>query len=245
MSSSEVWDEATAARYDGDAAEMFAPHVLGPTLDRLEELADGGPVLELAIGTGRIGLALAQRGLEVAGIELSEPMVARLRAKPGGAALPVTVGDMASTRVAGEFSLVVLVWNTLSNLRTQEEQVACFANAARHLRPGGRFVVEQWVPPIQRLLPGERVVPMSLDESHLVFDAYDVVSQQCTSHHYHHDTDGTVRHATGTFRYAWPSECDLMARLAGLSLEHRWADWSRTPFTAESTDHVSVWRTAL
>lgn len=244
MTSSEVWDSATAARYDADAAPQFAPEVLGPTLDLLERLAEGGPVLELAVGTGRVAIPLAERGVPVTGIELSEPMAAELRRKPGADRVPVVVGDMATTLApgAGSFALVALVWNTLSNLRTQAEQVQCFRNAARHLRPGGRFVVELWVPPIQRLAPGERVVPMSLDEDHLVFDTYDLVSQECTSHHYHRDADGTVRHDTGHFRYAWPAECDLMAALAGLELEARSADWQGSPFIATSESHVSVWR---
>lgn len=247
MTSSEVWSEETAERYDEGAAAHFAPDVLDPTLDVLEQLADGGPALELAIGTGRVGVPLRERGVPVTGIELSAPMVAQLRRKVGEDRLPVTVGDMATTVVggAGEFALVLLVWNTLSNLRTQAEQVRCFRNAAHHLRPGGRFVVELWVPPLQRLPPGEVAVPMSLDDDHLVFDTYDVVTQECASHHYERRSDGSVRHGVGRFRYAWPAECDLMAQLAGLELESRWADWDRSVFTATSTSHVSVWRKPL
>jgi SAM-dependent methyltransferase len=246
MTSSELWGEDTAARYDEDAAEQFAPDVLEPTVDLLQQLAGGGPVLEFAIGTGRVGVPLADRGLRVTGIELSEPMVAQLRRKKTEDELPVVVGDMATTVVpgAGDFSLVILVWNTISNLRTQAEQVRCFQNAARHLRPGGRFVIELWVPPIQRLPPGQRAVPMSLDEDHLLFDTYDVVTQECASHHYHRDADGSIRYSVGHFRYLWPSECDLMAQLAGLELESRFADWEGTPFTASSQSHVSVWRRA-
>lgn len=244
MTSSEVWDAATAAAYDADAAAQFAPGVLGPTVDLLHELAAGGPVLELAIGTGRVAVPLAERGLEVTGIELSEAMVAQLRHKVPATEIPVVVGDMATATApgAGDYALVALVWNTLSNLRTQDEQVACFANAARHLRPGGRFVIELWVPPIQRLAPGEHAVPMTVSAEHVVIDTYDLLTQSCASHHYHHDPDGTVRSGVGHFRYAWPSECDLMARLAGLEPEARWADWDRTPFTATSPSHVSVWR---
>jgi SAM-dependent methyltransferase len=246
MTSSELWGEDTAARYDEDAAEQFAPDVLEPTVDLLQRLAGGGPVLEFAIGTGRVGVPLADRGLRVTGIELSEPMVAQLRRKKTEDELPVVVGDMATTVVpgAGDFSLVILVWNTISNLRTQAEQVRCFQNAARHLRPGGRFVIELWVPPIQRLPPGQQAVPMSLDEGHLLFDTYDVVTQECASHHYHRDADGSIRYSVGHFRYLWPSECDLMAQLAGLELESRFADWEGTPFTASSQSHVSVWRRA-
>lgn len=241
-----MWDEDTAATYDADAAAHFAPEVLDPTVDLLERLAEGGPALELAIGTGRVGVPLAARGVPVTGVELSEPMVARLRGKADEEQIPVIVGDMATTVVpgAGTFSLVYLVWNSISNLRTQAEQVQCFRNAAHHLRPGGRFVIDLWVPPMQRLLPGEVAVPMSIDDEHLVFDTYDLVTQQCTSHHYHRDADGSVRYGSGRFRYIWPAECDLMAQLAGLHLESRSADWKGSPFLATSDSHVSVWRKA-
>jgi hypothetical protein len=170
-------------------------------------------------------------------------MVAQLRRKIGARELPVVLGDMATTVMpeAGEFSLVYLVWNSISNLRTQAEQVECFRNAACHLRPGGRFVIELWVPPIHRLMPGQPAVPMSLDEGHLIFDTYDVVSQECASHHYYRDAEGSIRYGVGHFRYIWPSECDLMARLAGLEPESRFADWRGSTFTAESESHVSVW----
>ena len=244
MTSSEVWDEETAARYDETSAAEFAPEVLTPAVDFLERLADGGPALELAIGTGRVAVPLVERGVPVTGIELSQPMVAQLRRKIGEPELPVLVGDMATSTApgAGDFALVFLVWNSISNLRTQEEQVACFRNAARHLRPGGRFVLELWVPPIQRLPPGQQAVPMSIDEDHLVFDTYDVVSQACTSHHYYRDAEHGIRYSAGHFRYIWPAECDLMAQLAGLDLESRFADWTETAFTATSERHVSVWR---
>lgn len=246
MTSSEVWDEDTAATYDTDAASHFAPEVLGPTVDYLERLADGGPALEFAIGTGRVGIPLASRGVPVTGIELSEPMVAQLRRRADADKVPVVVGDMATTVVAGagDFSLVFLVWNSISNLRTQAEQVQCFRNAAHHLRPGGRFVIDLWVPPIQRLAPGQSAVPMSLEDEHLIFDTYDLVTQQCASHHYHRNPDGSIRYGVGHFRYIWPAECDLMAQLAGLELESRSAGWEGQPFLATSESHVSVWRKA-
>jgi SAM-dependent methyltransferase len=242
VTSSEVWDEATAANYDADCADMFRPSVLEPTVEFLARLADGGPALEFAIGTGRVALPLLRRGVEVSGIELSVPMVDQLRRKVDESALPVTVGDMATTQAPGQYSLVYLVFNSVSNLRTQAEQVACFRNAARHLRPGGRFVVELWVPPIRRLPPGQHAAPMAVDGSHLVFDTYDLTTQQCTSHHYVHRNDGSIDYRQGNFRYIWPAECDLMAELADMKLESRHADWMGTGFTSESESHVSVWR---
>ncbi len=243
MTSSEVWTEDTASRYDATSAEMFVPEVLDPTIDFLAELAGSGAALEFAIGTGRVGIPLAARGVPVTGIELSEPMAAQLRQKVDEATLPVVMGDMATTRVAGEFELAYLVFNTISNLRTQAEQVECFRNAARHLKPGGRFVIELWVPAIRRMPPGQSVVPMTMgDDGHLIFDTYDLATQACMSHHYFHEPDGTTRYSAGNFRYIWPAECDLMAQLAGLEFEARYADWDRAPFTSDSTSHISVWR---
>ncbi|MEV8371905.1 class I SAM-dependent methyltransferase [Kribbella sp. NPDC056861] len=243
MTSSEVWDEDTATRYDASSAEMFAPEVLEPTVDFLAGLAGSGAALEFAVGTGRVAVPLLARGVPVTGIELSEPMVAQLRQKVDETALPVVVGDMATTRVAGEFELVYLVFNSISNLRTQAEQVECFRNAARHLRPGGRFVIELWVPAIRRMPPGQSVVPMSLgDGGHLVFDTYDLATQACMSHHYFVEGDGSARYEAGSFRYIWAAECDLMAQLAGLEFEARYADWEGSAFTSESESHVSVWR---
>lgn len=221
---------------------MFAPDVLDPAVDFLERLADGGPALEFAVGTGRVGIPLQARGVPVTGVELSEPMVAELRGKVEEDALPVFVGDMATTTLPGEFTLVYLVWNTIGNLRTQDEQVACFANAARHLRPGGRFVVEVGVPSLRRLPPGQRAVPFDVSEQHVGFDTYDLATQQAVSHHYTRESDGRMRYGAHHYRYVWPSELDLMARLAGLELEQRLADWDGSPFTAESDKHVSVWR---
>lgn len=233
--------EDIAARYDDDESVMFAPETIALTADRLAELAGpGARALEFAIGTGRIGLPLAERGVEVRGIELSRAMVARLRAKPGGADLPVTIGDMSATRVPGEFQLVYLVFNTIGNLTTQDGQVACFANAAAHLAPGGVFVIENMVPPLRRLPPGQTVVPFYAAENRWGFDVIDVVTQSLVSHHIT-VVDGVARDGWTPLRYTWPAELDLMARLAGLRLRDRWQDWDRTPFTTESHRHVSVW----
>ena len=240
MTTSDLWDEATAASYDEASAAMFAPDVLDPTVDRLAELAGEGRALELAIGTGRVGIPLAERGVEVVGIELSEPMAEQLRRKAPD--LPVTIGDMATTQVEGTFALVYLVFNTIGNLTTQDEQVACFANAARHLGPGGRFVVEVGVPALRRLPPGQVAIPFDVSAEHVGLDTYDPVTQQAMSHHYSREADGSYSYWPHHFRYVWPSELDLMARLAGLRLESRTADWRGAPFTAESESHVSVWR---
>lgn len=244
MTSSDLWDAQTAARYDASVAEMFTPEVLGPTIDFLADLAGPGPALEFAIGTGRVGIALAERGIAVTGIELSEPMVAQLRRRAPEAGLPVVIGDMATTVVPGRFSLVYLVFNTIGNLRTQAEQVACFRNAARHLAPGGRFVIELWVPQLRRWPPGSAGVPFEITAEHTGLDVYDLATQQGTSHHYTRTPDGGIRHGTTNFRYIWPSECDLMAQLAGLEFEARYADFDGSPFTSESPSHVSVWRKA-
>lgn len=239
---SEVWGATQAERYDANQSGMYASEVLDPTVEFLAGLAGAGPALEFAIGTGRVGIALAARGVPVTGIELSEGMAAQLRRKIGEAELPVIIGDMTTATAEGEFALVYLVFNTISNVRTQAGQVQCFRNAARHLSPGGRFVIELWVPPIRNLAPGQRAVAMDVRDGHASFDTYDLATQQCTSHHYDRDADGTVRYGSGDFRYLWPAECDLMAQLAGLEFESRFADWHRNPFTSESGSHVSVWR---
>jgi SAM-dependent methyltransferase len=241
MSSSDHWDAETAASYDESSAFMFEPEVLDPAVDLLAELAGEGAALELAIGTGRVAIPLAERGVPVSGIELSQPMADQLHRK--GADVQVVIGDMATARVEGEFSLVYVVWNSIGNVRTQAEQVATFRNAARHLAPGGRFVVELWVPGIRRLPPGQAAVPFHVGRRHVGFDTYDMTTQQGTSHHYRRHDDGTVTYGESNFRYIWPNECDLMAQLAGMELEHRVADWHGTPFTNDSESHVSVWRT--
>lgn len=233
-----------ARRYDVEATGVFAPEVVNATVEVLADLGDGGPVLEFAIGTGRIAIPLTARGIEVAGIDLSADMLAVLRAKPGAASIRAVEGDMATTGVDRSFTLVYLVFNTITNLTTQEEQVACFENAARHLYPGGRFVIENDVPGLRRLPPGNPAVPFAMTENHIgVDDFIDRTHRQLArSRHFWRDDDGTVRAFTLPFRYVWPSELDLMARIAGLILEHRWAGWDRTPFDGESQSHVSVWR---
>lgn len=242
MASSDLWDEHTASVYDEEAADMFAPEVVEPAVDLLARLAGPGQALGFAVGTGRIAIPLHRRGVQVTGIELSPAMAALLRSKEGGADIPVVIGDMATTVVPGEFSLVFVPWNSISNLRTQDEQVECFRNAARHLVPGGRFVVELFVPPLRRLPPGQVAVPFDVSESHTGFDTLDVVTQECRSHHYTRQRDGSLRYGVGHFRYIWPAECDLMARIAGMTLESRYENWDAAPFTAESDAHVSVWR---
>jgi len=240
----QIWDEETAALYDKPGTGVYAPEVLGATVDRLAALAGDGRVLELAIGTGRVAVPLAERGVPVTGIELSAPMVARLREKVDEATIPVVMGDMATVRAEGTFTLAYLVYNTISNLLTQDEQVACFANAARHLEPGGRFVVELWVPELRRLPPGVPAMVPVREDGYLLVDTYDVLRQHVVSHHIRFDEAGgrEARLGRSPHRYIWPSELDLMARLAGFALESRHADWQGGEFTADSASHVSVYR---
>jgi SAM-dependent methyltransferase len=232
--------EHVAARYDESSADMFDPSVVEPAVDFLADLAGDGAALELGIGTGRIALPLAQRGVRVHGVDLSEAMVARLRAKPGADEIGVTIGDFATTSVEGTFSVAYLVFNTINNLTTQDEQVACFENVAAHLEPGGCFVIEVGIPQLRRLPPGDTFVAFDVSPTHLGFDEYDVARQGLISHHYSL-VEGEWEVASTPFRYVWPAELDLMARLAGMSLRERWSDWNRAPFTSESTKHVSVW----
>jgi SAM-dependent methyltransferase len=232
--------ERVAARYDDSTADLRLPHVVDPIVDFLAGLAGDGRALELGIGTGRIALPLARRGVPVHGIDLSEAMVARLRARPGAESIGVTIGDFATTRVDGRFALAYLVFNTIMNLTTQDEQVACFENVAAHLDPGGCFVIEVGVPELQRLPPGETFRPFDVTSTHLGFDEIDVATQRLVSHHYTL-VDGTLDVQAVPFRYVWPAELDLMARLAGMTLRERWSGWRRETFTAESTRHVSVW----
>ncbi|GHA06586.1 methyltransferase [Streptomyces tauricus] len=242
MQQAEIWDAATARRYDTPGTGMFAPETLGPTVDRLADLAGEGAALEFAIGTGRVAVPLAGRGVPVTGIELSPPMVEQLRAKADEATIPVVVGDMATTAAPGEYSLVYLVYNTISNLLTQAEQVECFRNAARHLIPGGRFVVELWVPELRKLPPGQEAMVWRSDPDYIGLDTYDVLRQHVVSHHFRFDETERARLFRSPHRYIWPAELDLMAQLAGLDLESRHADWDGTAFTADSRSHVSVYR---
>ena len=233
--------EPVADRYDETSNAMFDPAVVEPAVDFLAGLAEGGRALELGVGTGRIALPLAARGVPVHGIDLSRAMVRRLRAKPGGEGIEVTVGDFATTRVEGSFRLAYIVWNTIMNLTTQAEQVACFRNAAAHLEPGGRFVVEVGVPDLRRLPYGERFVIFDASETHWGVDEYDVANQGLISHHFEISPDG-VEKSSGPFRYVWPAELDLMAQLAGMELRERWAGWGREAFESDSRQHVSVWQ---
>ncbi|MEU1502862.1 class I SAM-dependent methyltransferase [Streptomyces sp. NPDC005732] len=232
--------ESIAAGYDESAADMFRPDAVDPAVDLLAELAAGGRALEFGIGTGRIALPLARRGVPVHGIDMSRAMVARLRAKPGGDAVGVTIGDFATAKAPGTFAVAYLVFNTVNNLTTQDAQVDCFRNAAAHLDPGGRFVVEVGVPDLRRLPPGQNAVPFHISSTRWAFDTFDVATQAMSSH-YVTIVDGRAEHHSLPFRYVWPSELDLMARLAGLRPSARWEGWTRTPFTGESTRHVSVW----
>lgn len=240
MPKKNYFDEPVAERYDETSADMFAPDVVDPAVRLLADLAGDGAALEFGIGTGRIALPLSQRGVRVHGIDLSPAMIARLNAKPGAEEIDVTVGDMATTRVDETFRVVYVVWNTLMNLRTQEEQVECFQNAAAHLEPGGCFVVEVMVPELRRLPPGETVRPFLVTPTRLGFEEYDIVSQRGTSHHYWIE-GGRVGVESYPGRYVWAAELDLMARMAGMTLRGRWGGWQGEPFTGDSTAHVSVW----
>jgi SAM-dependent methyltransferase len=238
------FDEQVAATYDETTEELFDPAVVEPTVTFLAELAGTGRALELGIGTGRIALPLADRGVGVHGIELSRAMTARLHAKPGGEGIGVTIGDFATAKIDGRadgtFRLAYLLRNTIMNLTTQAAQVACFRNVAAHLEPGGRFVIEVQVPGLQRLPPGETFQVFHMSDTHWGIDEYDLANQGLISHHLR-IIDGRLNRLSIPFRYAWPAELDLMAQLAGMRLRDRWANWKREPFTSESREHISVW----
>ena len=235
----DYFGEDVAAHYDGDPEHdpMFSAEAIDPVVDFLVERAEGGAALELGIGTGRIALPLAERGVQVHGIDLSEAMVARLKAKPGGDRIPVVIGDFAAANVEGAFTLAYLVYNTIQNLTTQDAQVACFENVAAHLEPGGCFVIEVGLPDVK----GERLRIFDFSERHIGIDEYDFVDQGLTSHHYTRSEDGSFRYSSGPFRYVWPSELDLMARIAGLTPRERYSGWAGEPFTSDSTKLVAVW----
>jgi SAM-dependent methyltransferase len=243
MQHKDIWDEDAAASYDTPGAGMFDPALLEQTVDRLADLADDGPTLEFAIGTGRVAIPLAARGVPVSGIEIAAPMLAQLRTKVDETAIPVVLGDMTSTKVPGRFSLVFLVFNGISNVLTQDEQIACFENAARHLAPGGRFLIELWVPDLRRLPPDRSATVFTSAPGYIGLDTVDTLNQIVVSHHFRfgeHGGDATLFRSP--HRYVWPAELDLMGRLAGFTLESRHADWAGSPFTAESTSHISVYR---
>lgn len=245
MRQEDIWDSDAAQNYDTPGTGMFAPEVLDPAVGKLAELAGGERVLEFAIGTGRVAVPLAARGVAVGGIELCQPMVDQLRSKASEAAIPVVIGDMATATApdAGSYRLVYLVFNAISALQSQAEQVECFRNAARHLAPGGRFVIELWVPDVHKLPPDKKAVVCESEPGHIVLDTYDVLNQYVVSHHFFfEDGKRTARLFQSPHRYVWPAELDLMAQLAGFELESRHADWLGNPFTAESGSHVSVYR---
>lgn len=233
--------ERIAQRYEAYWPELFRPEAIDPVVNFLADLAAGGSALELGVGTGRIAVPLSQRGVRVHGIDLSPAMIARLRAKPGADSVGVTIGDFATTQVGGRFRLAYLLRNTIENLTTQEQQVACFRTVAAQLEPGGSFLIEVEVPALRRLPPGDTVRVFTMTPTHLGFDEYDFATQGLVSRHYW-VVDGQLETFSSPFRYVWPSELDLMARLAGMTLRGRWSNWNREPFTSESTAHISVWQ---
>jgi SAM-dependent methyltransferase len=234
--------EHVAEVYDSyEDREEFGAADIEATVDFLADLAGDGPALEFGIGTGRIGLPLSRGGVTTKGIDLSRSMVARLKAKPGGDDVAVTIGDFATTSIEGSFQLVYLICNTIMNLITQDAQVACFGNAAAHLRPGGLFVVKVMVPELQWLSPGETMHVFSAGRTHWGIDEYEVAHQGLVSHHFDKRADGRFDLTSIPFRYVWPAELDLMAQLAGMRPFGRWGWWRREPFTSESRMHVSVW----
>ncbi len=241
-SSPDYFGPGVAELYDEPDDPMFSSEVLEPTVDFLADLAGGGAALELAIGTGRVAIPLAQRGVHVEGLDLSSSMIEQLRRKPGSDLIDALVGDMTTMRLGRSFALVYLVFNTIANVTSQEGQVAVFETASAHLHRGGCFVIEVGVPDLQRLPRGDRFRPFNVTDTHLGIDEYDVVTQGLVSHHYRQrENRSALSLRSIPFRYVWPSELDLMARIAGLKLRHRWGDWDRRPFTAFSEKHVSVW----
>jgi SAM-dependent methyltransferase len=235
-----IWDREMAEVYDQTYRAKFDPSVIGPIVDLLAESARGGPVLEFAVGTGRVALPLSARGIAVHGLELSPHMAEQLLAKPGADAVPVTIGDMTNSRVSGVFTLVYLVANTIMNVTTQDDQLAVFANAAAHLEPGGCFVVEVIVPQLRRMPPGETARVFTLDCDHVGIETFDDLAGQVAWSHHWIETGGSLVRHSAPYRYVWPSELDLMAKLAGFRLRDRWAGWDRAPFTSDSHSQVAV-----
>jgi len=242
MQNDDIWDVETAKSYDTPGTGMFSPEILSPTVDRLAELTGGGQALEFAIGTGRVAVPLRKRGIRVTGIEASHAMIAQLRTKADETTIPVFLGDMVTTRAPGSYTLVYLVYNTLSNLLTQAEQIMCFRNAARHLSAGGRFVIELGVPELRKLTPGQQAIVWNAEPDYIGLDTYDVLHQRVVSHHFRFGEGRQAEVFRSPHRYIWPAELDLMGLLAGFELESRHADWIGSPFTAESRAHVSVYR---
>ena len=242
MKQADIWDVEAAKVYDTPGTGMFSPDVLGPAVERLAVLAGGGGALEFAIGTGRVAIPLRARGVLVSGIELSRAMVDQLRTKADEQTIPVVIGDMAKAAVSGDFALVYLVFNTISNLLTQAGQVECFRNAARHLKPGGRFVIELWVPELPKEAPAAQAIVGQSRPGYILVDTFDVAAQQVVSHHFEFSDGNETSLFRSPHRYIWPSELDLMGQLAGFELESRHADWSGTPFTSASRSHISVYR---
>jgi SAM-dependent methyltransferase len=242
MQHKDIWDAEAAKSYDTPGTGMFDPALLDQTADRLAALAAGGAALEFAIGTGRVAIPLSERGVRVAGIELAPPMVDELRTKVDQATIPVVIGDMTTATVPGSFSLVFLVFNGISNVLTQAEQVACFRNAARHLAPGGRFLIELWVPDLRRLPPGTQATVFTSEPDYIGLDTVDTLNQIVVSHHFRFGEGHEASLFRSPHRYVWPAELDLMAQIAGFTLESRHADWIGSPFTAESRSHISVYR---
>lgn len=238
----EIFDEQIAQHYDDDTSSMFHPDVVDPTVDFLKALVGDGAALEFGVGTGRIALPLSAKGVPVHGVDISEPMLNLLQSKPGSDQVTITIGDFAKVQVPGTFRLVYLLFNTIMNLTTQDEQTACFENAVAHLEPGGFFVIEVGVPELRRLPPGERVRVFNLSQSRFGFDEYTDFNRQILYSHHYWAECGALRTFSAPFRYVWPSELDLMARLANLSLYERWGGWKREPFTDESGSHISVWK---
>ena len=235
------FDEWIAHRYETLWPELFDPAVVDPAVNFLADVAGAGTALELGIGTGRVALPLSRRGVRVHGIELSPAMVAQLQAQQGASDIGVTIGDFATAKVGGTFTLAYLLRNTVTNLTTQDEQVECFRNVAAHLEPGGCFVIENYIPELQRLPPGETIHVFTATQAHVAFEEYNIAAQIAFSHHYW-VIDGQLETRSTPHRYVWPSELDLMARLAGMTLRERWSDWHRAPFTSDSRNHISVWQ---